>query len=255
MLTGRVNGDLQAWLTVAIVTPSGQPRPIEVALETGCNGQIALPAITIQRLELSEEGSRLAITATGDRVRLTTYYSTMMWHGEPRIIEVVEPDSEPLLGMELLLGNRGGRARQRASSGHGTPTRQPSHPRCPRRRASNHLSPLLATHPGVTPAAPHRTPTPICPHPMPPGNPTTPSTPGKATGSASLSTKPESPAPQKRAVGATFPLRVPMPARFNGKYDPADRPSSTPTLLKPGDGDDSRNPEGPSPNQSQTPDR
>lgn len=106
MLTGRVNGDLQAWLTVEIMTPSGQPRPIEVALDTGFNGQIALPAITIQRLELSEESSRLAITATGDRVRLTTYYTTMMWHGEPRIIEVVEADSEPLLGMELLLGNR-----------------------------------------------------------------------------------------------------------------------------------------------------
>ena len=106
MLTGRVNGDLQAWVTVEIVTPSGQPRPIEVALDTGFNGQIALPAITIQRLELSQESSRLAITATGDRVRLTTYYSTMMWHGEPRIIEVVEADSEPLLGMELLLGNR-----------------------------------------------------------------------------------------------------------------------------------------------------
>ena len=106
MLTGRVNGDLQAWLTVEIMTPSGQPRPIEVALDTGFNGRIALPAITIQRLELSEESSRLAITATGDRVRLTTYYTTMMWHGEPRIIEVVEADSEPLLGMELLLGNR-----------------------------------------------------------------------------------------------------------------------------------------------------
>ena len=105
-MTGRVNGDLQAWLTVEIVTPSGQPRPIEVALDTGFNGQIALPAITIQRLELSEESSRLAITATGDRVRLTTYYVTMMWHGEPRIIEVVQADSEPLLGMELLLGNR-----------------------------------------------------------------------------------------------------------------------------------------------------
>ena len=105
-MTGRVNGDLQAWLTVEIVTPSGQLRPIVVALDTGFNGQIALPGVTIQRLELPEESSRLAITATGDRVRLTTYYRTMMWHGEPRIIEVVEADSEPLLGMELLLGNR-----------------------------------------------------------------------------------------------------------------------------------------------------
>ena len=41
--------------------------------------------------------------------------------------------------------------------------------------------------------------------------------------------------PQTRAVGATFLLRVPLPARFNGKHDPASRPPSTPVLLKPGD--------------------
>ena len=105
-MTGRVNGDLQAWLTVEIMTRRGQTRPIEVALDTGFNGLLALPTITIQGLELSEESSRLAITATGDRVRLTTYYSTMTWHGEPRTIEVVEAGGEPLLGMELLLGNR-----------------------------------------------------------------------------------------------------------------------------------------------------
>ena len=40
---------------------------------------------------------------------------------------------------------------------------------------------------------------------------------------------------RRRAVGATFALRVPLPSRFNGKYDPASRPPSTPTLLKSGD--------------------
>ena len=105
-MTGRINQDLQAWLTVDLMTRSGQPRPIAVTVDTGFNGLLALPTITIQGLELSEESSRLAITATGDRVRLTTYYSTMTWHGEPRTIEVVEAGGEPLLGMELLLGNR-----------------------------------------------------------------------------------------------------------------------------------------------------
>ena len=42
-------------------------------------------------------------------------------------------------------------------------------------------------------------------------------------------------APPKRVVGATFVLRIPLPSRFNGKYDPANRPSSTPILLKPGE--------------------
>ena len=41
------------------------------------------------------------------------------------------------------------------------------------------------------------------------------------------------PAPQTRAAGATFVLRVPLPRRFSRKYDPANRPESTPTLLKP----------------------
>ena len=42
-------------------------------------------------------------------------------------------------------------------------------------------------------------------------------------------------APPGRVIGATFTLRVPLPSRFNGKYDPASRPSSTPILLKPED--------------------
>ena len=50
---------------------------------------------------------------------------------------------------------------------------------------------------------------------------------------------PSSPAltscPQKRVVGATFALRVPIPSRFGGKYDPDSRPSSTPILLEPGE--------------------
>ena len=41
--------------------------------------------------------------------------------------------------------------------------------------------------------------------------------------------------PPKRVVGATFSLRIPLPSKFGGKYDPASRPASTPTLLKSGD--------------------
>ena len=41
--------------------------------------------------------------------------------------------------------------------------------------------------------------------------------------------------PPTRVVGATFSLRVPLPSKFGGKYDPASRPSSTPTQLKTGD--------------------
>ena len=35
-----------------------------------------------------------------------TYRCTVLWYGQLRSIQVVEANSEPLLGMELLLGSR-----------------------------------------------------------------------------------------------------------------------------------------------------
>ena len=106
MLTGRVSDDLQAWVAIEILATSGQTRRIEAVLDTGFNGEMALPAVAIRQLDLPMGIRRPAVTATGDRVSLTTYYATVLWQGQPRSVEVVEADSEPLLGMELFLGSR-----------------------------------------------------------------------------------------------------------------------------------------------------
>ena len=106
MLTGMVSDDLQAWIAIEILAPNGQPRRIEAVLDTGFNGELALPATTIRQLGLPEDIRRPAVTATGARVSLTTYRGTVLWYGQLRSIQVVEADSEPLLGMELLLGSR-----------------------------------------------------------------------------------------------------------------------------------------------------
>ena len=106
MLTSTVSDELQAWVPVEVLDPNGQPRPIEVVLDTGFNGELALPATIIRQLGLLEDIRRPAVTATGDRVSLMTYYVTVLWHGQSRLVQVVEADGEPLLGMELLLGSR-----------------------------------------------------------------------------------------------------------------------------------------------------
>ena len=103
MLTGTVSDELQAWVTIEILAPDGQSHPVEVVLDTGFNGHLALPATAIQRLELPMGIRRPAVTATGDRVNLMTYRGAVMWDEQPRPVEVVEADSEPLLGMELIL--------------------------------------------------------------------------------------------------------------------------------------------------------
>ena len=89
-----------------ILAPNGQTSHIEAVLDTGFNGELALPAAAIRQLGLPMGIRRPAITATGDRVSLTTYRGTVLWYGQIHSIQVVEADSEPLLGMELLLGSR-----------------------------------------------------------------------------------------------------------------------------------------------------
>ena len=105
MLTGTVN-DLQAWLTVEVLTIGGQYLSVEALLDTGFNGGLALPTSVIPQLDLVPRGNRYGYLALGEEFQLPTWRGTVLWNGRPRSVEIVETDSEPLLGMDLLRGNR-----------------------------------------------------------------------------------------------------------------------------------------------------
>ena len=105
MLTGTVN-DLQAWLAVEVLTIGGQYLSVEALLDTGFNGGLALPTSVIPHLDLVPRGNRYGYLALGGEFQLPTWRGTVVWNGRPRSVEIVETDSEPLLGMELLRGNR-----------------------------------------------------------------------------------------------------------------------------------------------------
>lgn len=105
MLTGTVR-DLQAWVAVEILDQSNLPHTAEVLLDTGFDGHLKLLATTIQELELVRSGYRYGELADGSMVRFMSYNSEVLWDGQPRLVTVIEADTEPLLGMELLQGNR-----------------------------------------------------------------------------------------------------------------------------------------------------
>ena len=107
MLTGRVSLYLQARLAVEILDQDGQPHPVEVLLDTGFNGELALPPRTIRQLELPPKGDQQkAELANGEVVQFSLYTATILWNGRPRRVDVIETDGDPLLGMTLLQGSR-----------------------------------------------------------------------------------------------------------------------------------------------------
>ena len=75
-------------------------------MDTGFDGHLKLTSTTIQELELSRSGYRFGELADGTVTRFMSYGSAVLWDGQPRLVTVIEADTEPLLGMELLQGSR-----------------------------------------------------------------------------------------------------------------------------------------------------
>ena len=106
MIRGKVNQALEARFTVEFMDGGGQIHAVEVVLDTGFTGALTLPPDLIRPLGLTLVGGRIASLANGELVRLNSWRGTVLWHGRPRRILVLQSDGVPLLGMSLLRGSR-----------------------------------------------------------------------------------------------------------------------------------------------------
>ena len=105
MIRGTVFPNRQALLAVALLDPAGQFQPFEFVLDTGFDGDLSLPARTIQTLAIRRLLPSIAELADGSRTMVPTWSATALWDGERRTVSIMESEGEPLLGMGLLWGN------------------------------------------------------------------------------------------------------------------------------------------------------
>ena len=106
MITGTVTENLDLLVTIEIANSDGGFEPLEVAIDTGFNGDLALPRDTIQSLGLTYRGQTSWTLATGKEVTMANYDGVISWHGQSREVEIIETESESLLGMALLIGSK-----------------------------------------------------------------------------------------------------------------------------------------------------
>jgi clan AA aspartic protease len=104
MMTGHVTANGEIVLTLSPADPVA--TPIETVVDTGFNGELTLPSKILPALGAVPTGSRVAELADGSWVIMDVYAVTVLWHQKPRVIAVMEADSTPLVGMELLWGSR-----------------------------------------------------------------------------------------------------------------------------------------------------
>jgi len=105
-MNGHVDGSGRAMVTVSIrSSDAASAREVSAWIDTGFNGELALPRQHVEDLALSHSGTVKAILADGSEIVLKTYTCLIEWFGEEHHLEVVANEGEcPLLGVGLLLG-------------------------------------------------------------------------------------------------------------------------------------------------------
>jgi len=106
MLTGIVTAGLQATIELEVLGSSGGSHRVEVVIDTGFDGELILPRTVVAALGLTPQGTYHARLADGRHVVLDYYEASIMWHGRPRTVRVLQSGVVALLGMELLQGSR-----------------------------------------------------------------------------------------------------------------------------------------------------
>ena len=105
MIEGAVNAELEAVVTIALISPEGQDREIRAVVDTGFNGYLILPPMLVAELGLSVVGGGQAILADGSEAAFDVYGVTMLWDGQPRYVETGAVGADPLVGMAMIEGH------------------------------------------------------------------------------------------------------------------------------------------------------
>ena len=106
MINGRVSVELDLLVTVEVGRVQETFQPVEVVVDTGFSGELALPSELIQSLGLEYIDDVRVVMADRQTRWVGTYDGAVSWHGEPMSVIVLDMESDPLLGMGLLLNNR-----------------------------------------------------------------------------------------------------------------------------------------------------
>ena len=116
MIEGAVNIAYEAVIPLRLQGPEGLARDIEAVVDTGYSGFLTLPATLVTELSLPFAYVGWAFLANDDEVSFDVHDVTVLWDGQPRLIQADATGSAPLVGMLLLDGHdlniqvtRGGR--------------------------------------------------------------------------------------------------------------------------------------------------
>ena len=104
MISGQINSNIEAVISVPIQDKDGQIRTYQAVIDTGFSGYLTLPLSVVSILQLPIIETRAFSLGDNQRVDFDLYSVTVVWDGEVREILALASEAFPLVGMSLLKG-------------------------------------------------------------------------------------------------------------------------------------------------------
>lgn len=105
MIVGAMNAHREAIVRLVVIGPQGRKREIEAVLDTGYTGSLTLPSPLVSELALPFRGRGSVVLGDGSETEFDIHQATLVWAGQQRVAAIDVAETDPLLGMGLLLGN------------------------------------------------------------------------------------------------------------------------------------------------------
>ena len=106
MIRGHVIDTRRALLPLEIQDNNGDWTTLQMVLDTGFTGELALPENHTRQLGIVMNRRSRVTPATGQIIDVPAGYARVMWNENQLQVRVVQAGTSPLLGMELLWNNR-----------------------------------------------------------------------------------------------------------------------------------------------------
>jgi clan AA aspartic protease len=103
VIFGAVVG-LQARVPITFRLPDESEEVVDCVVDTGFEGQLALPPDRVAALGLSRRGRILANLADDSDVPIAVFRGVIVWAEGDLVVEVLAMGRRPLMGVELLAG-------------------------------------------------------------------------------------------------------------------------------------------------------
>lgn len=105
MIAGNVSPNGELIIPIRVLDERGHVHRVDAVVDTGFNGDLALPPALILQLGIIAAESMEMTLATDLDVIVASYDGIVLWRGERRPIRVLEAEGDPLIGTALLWGS------------------------------------------------------------------------------------------------------------------------------------------------------